>query len=59
MGTDTIAEVAIKIKKFFYINIQGNEPTCNTAGIKKIVLEAIKFPNEIINGYTEITDKAL
>lgn len=58
-GTDRIAEVAKKIKKKFYINIQGDEPICNTADIKKIILEAIKFPNEIINGYTEITDKKL
>ena len=58
-GTDRIAEVAKKIKKKFYINIQGDEPICNIADIKKILLEAIKFPNEIINGYTEITDKKL
>ncbi len=58
-GSDRIAEVAKKIKKKFYINIQGDEPICNPADIKKIVLEAIKFPNEIINGYTPIKDKTL
>ena len=27
-GTDRVAEVAKKIKKF-YINVQGDEPLCN------------------------------
>lgn len=56
-GTDRIAEVAKKIKKDFYINIQGDEPICNPNDIKKLIAEALKYPKEIINGYTEIKDK--
>ena len=58
-GTDRIAEVAKKIKKDFYINVQGDEPICNPSDIRKVIDNAKKFPNEIINGYTEITDKKL
>ena len=36
-GTDRIAEVARKIKKSFYINVQGDEPICNPRDIKNIV----------------------
>ena len=55
-GTDRIAEVAKKIKRKFYINIQGDEPICNPSDIKNLILTAQKFPKEIINGYTEIKD---
>ncbi len=58
-GTDRIAEVAKKIKKKFYINVQGDEPICNPKDIKKILNFAIKNPNLIVNGYTEIKDKEL
>ena len=58
-GTDRIAEVAKKIKKDFYINVQGDEPICNPSDIKKLISKAKKFPNDIINGYTEIIDKKL
>jgi len=58
-GTDRIAEVAKKIKKSFYINVQGDEPICNPKDIKKIVNFAKKNPNLIINGYTEIKDKEM
>ena len=34
-GTDRVAEVARKIKKKFYINVQGDEPICNPSDIKK------------------------
>ena len=56
-GTDRIAEVSKKIKKDFYINVQGDEPICNPKDIKKIIKFAKQNPNEIINGYTEIKDK--
>lgn len=58
-GTDRIAEVAKKIKKSFYINVQGDEPICNPKDIKKILNFAIKNPNLIVNGYTEIKDKEM
>ena len=55
-GTDRIAEVAKKIKKKFYINVQGDEPICNPSDIKKIISYAKKYPNSVINGFTEIKD---
>lgn len=58
-GTDRIAEVARKIKKKFYINVQGDEPLCNPKDIKKIIFYANKYPDKIINGYTEIKDKKM
>ena len=45
--------MAKKIKKDFYINVQGDEPICNPSDIIKLIDNAKKFPNEIINGYTE------
>ena len=56
-GTDRVAEVAKKIKKKFYINVQGDEPICNPEDIKKIISSAKKYPNKVINGFTEIKDK--
>lgn len=56
-GTDRIAEVAKKIKKNFYINVQGDEPICNPQDIKKIIKYAKKFPNSVINGYTKIKER--
>ena len=56
-GTDRIAEVSKKIKKEFYINVQGDEPMCNPEDIKKIVKYAKKFPKVIINGFTQIKEK--
>ena len=56
-GTDRVAEVSKKIKKKFYINVQGDEPLCNPVDIKKIINTAKKYPNAVINGFTEIKDK--
>ncbi|AEA80559.1 3-deoxy-manno-octulosonate cytidylyltransferase [Candidatus Pelagibacter sp. IMCC9063] len=58
-GTDRISEVAKSFKADFYLNIQGDEPICNPSDIKKLIIEAKKNPNTIINGYTEIKDKEL
>jgi 3-deoxy-manno-octulosonate cytidylyltransferase (CMP-KDO synthetase) len=58
-GTDRIAEVAKKIKRDFYINVQGDEPIANPSDIKKVINYAKRFPNKIINGYTKITNKEL
>jgi len=58
-GTDRVAEVAKKINCQFYINVQGDEPFFDPDDLKKLIVEATKNPNEIINGYTEIKDKEL
>mgnify|MGYP006087815283 CR=1 FL=1 len=56
-GTDRVAEVSKKIKKIFYINVQGDEPICNPADIKKIIILAKRYPNMVICGFTEIKEK--
>ena len=56
-GTDRIAEVAKKFKAKFYLNVQGDEPICNTSDIRKLLKFAKQSPNKIINGYTKITNK--
>ena len=56
-GTDRVYEISKKIKVDFYINVQGDEPICNVADIKKLIRTAKKFPHKIINGYTKINDK--
>jgi len=56
-GTDRIAEVAKKFKAKFYLNVQGDEPICNTSDLRKLFKYAKKNPNKIINGYTKITNK--
>ena len=58
-GTDRIAEISKKIKKDFYINVQGDEPICNPLDIKKIIRCAKKYPKIIINGFTEIKEKKI
>jgi len=58
-GTDRVTEVAKKIKKKFYINVQGDEPICDPSDIKKIIKTAMKYPNKVINGFTEIKDKKM
>ncbi len=58
-GTDRVAEVAKKIKKSFYINVQGDEPLCNPVDIRKIIRLAKKHPKKVINGFTEIKDKKM
>ena len=54
-----MAEVAKKIKKKFYINVQGDEPICNPLDIKKLIEYAKQSPNQIINGYTRIKNKEM
>ena len=56
-GTDRVAEISKKIKKDFYINVQGDEPICNPTDIKKIIDVAKKNLSQVICGYTEIKDK--
>ncbi len=58
-GTDRIAEVSKKIHANIYINVQGDEPICDIGDLKKLIKTALKNPNLIINGYTEIKDKKL
>jgi 3-deoxy-manno-octulosonate cytidylyltransferase (CMP-KDO synthetase) len=56
-GTDRVAEVSKKIKKIFYINVQGDEPLFNPIDLKKLITNAKRNPLEIINGYCSINSK--
>ena len=56
-GTDRVAEVSKKIKRKFYINVQGDEPNCNPKDILKIIDFTKKNSSSIINGYTDINNK--
>ena len=58
-GTDRVAEISKKIKKDYYINVQGDEPLIPADDIKKIIKETIKLKKFITNGYTAIRDREL
>ena len=53
-GTDRVAEASEKINSEIYVNVQGDEPLVKPEDIKKIVDEKLKYPNQVICGYTEI-----
>lgn len=56
-GTDRVAEIAKRIKKSFYINIQGDEPFINPEDLRTFLKYAKKNPKKIINGYAKINSK--
>lgn len=56
-GTDRIIEISKKIKKDFYINVQGDEIFVSPNTIKKVIEKVKFFKNKfIINAYTKITN---
>lgn len=58
-GTDRVAEVAKKIKKEFYINLQGDEPLFGTDDIIKFVKFSIQNKKTVTNAYCRINKKSL
>jgi 4-hydroxy 2-oxovalerate aldolase len=56
-GTDRLAEVAQKIKKQFYINVQGDEPLIEPSDIIKIIEVARKNPKLVVNGMCKIDNE--
>lgn len=54
-GTDRLSEVAKKINADIYVNVQGDEPLVNPEDIFKIIETKKQYPNDVINGYTEIS----
>ena len=56
-GTDRLAEVAKKIKKKHYINVQGDEPLINPEDIQKILSKSSVEPETIFNGMCDITNR--
>lgn len=53
-GTDRVAEASKTLNYDIYINVQGDEPLINYQDIIKCINLKTKFPEYIINGYTEI-----
>ena len=56
-GTDRVAEVAKKINKKFYVNVQGDEPMISIHDLKKVINYAKKNQNEILNAMCKIKTK--
>lgn len=55
-GTDRLAEVAQQIEADIYINVQGDEPLVNPEDILKVIEVKKTYPNEIINGYAQLSE---
>lgn len=56
-GTDRVCEVALKIKRDIYINVQGDEPLIDSKDILKILDTARSHRDTIINGMCPIEDE--
>ena len=56
-GTDRVAEFSQHIDAKTYINVQGDEPLMNPNDILEVINSAQRNPNEIINGFAEITSE--
>ncbi len=56
-GTDRVYEASKFVKAKTYINVQGDEPLFNPKDLLKLIKESRKFPNDVITGYCEITNK--
>ena len=57
-GTDRMCEVAQKIERDIYINVQGDEPLIAPEDIQKILKIALNKPESIINGMCEILNES-
>lgn len=53
-GTDRVAEASMQVDADVYINVQGDEPILNPNDLTKIIESSEHYPNEILNGYTNI-----
>ena len=56
-GTDRVCEVAKKIERDFYINVQGDEPLINPEDILKVLRAARRHKNTVINGMCAIKEE--
>ena len=56
-GTGRVAEVAVKIKAKYYINVQGDEPIMDHNDILKVIKNISFNYGDIINGYCQIDNE--
>ena len=54
-GTDRVAEASNYIDADIYVNVQGDEPLVSPDDIQKIINEKIKFKNDVIKGFCELS----
>lgn len=57
-GTDRVAELAKKIKKKYYINVQADEIFLDPININKILIEIRKNKYDVINLYKKILNSS-
>lgn len=55
-GTDRLAEAAQTIDADIYINVQGDEPLADPVDILKVRDAKLETPDQIINGFSWISD---
>jgi len=58
-GTDRVAECVQHLDVDSYINVQGDEPVIDPDDINKIISESMRLPDEVLNGYCEVTNEEL
>ena len=58
-GTDRVAEAANQIKADVIVNVQGDEPVFNPEDLRSLIKAVDMFPDEVINGFCEITDEGM
>jgi len=56
-GTDRVAEIAKNRSESVFINVQGDEPVFSEHDLAALIQAALKRPNDVINGYCEITSQ--
>lgn len=56
-GTDRIAEAIQSLDYDVVINVQGDEPLLDPLDINRCLREKQKTPNQVINGYTWISER--
>lgn len=56
-GTDRLAQAAVSIEADVFINVQGDEPLVNPDDILRIREAKLMFMDEIINGFSWVSDQ--
>ena len=54
-GTDRVAEAALGLDYDIYVNVQGDEPLVDPNDILEAITQKKRYPNYIINGFTDIS----